>query len=297
MDSEPVAAPRNAPLELKLRIMLRNWSYPEFREILYKEVKEDRNHKEVNIYKRIYAYMRALELRKQGLSYHKIREAVRDEISYTPSKNELSYWLGGIRTPLGRMAVFDTRQPKVGLIMGLVLSDGHARQYNYHNSSPRGAKLTFYNKDEGLLEMFKGACHRLGLPVHQGVDQSKLKCEVRRLDVDSTLLYLPLKRYDEFIVRAPADVQWAFIKGLMLGDGSIRYGVLYNTDPRVIETASTLLRVHGIRHSIYGPYPSKDAWHKPMYHIYIRKRSWERFLKLTRLAESPPRPIAAFSVG
>jgi len=40
--SEPVAAPKRAPLELELRIMLRNWSYPEFREVLYEEARRAR---------------------------------------------------------------------------------------------------------------------------------------------------------------------------------------------------------------------------------------------------------------
>ena len=51
--SEPLAAPQRAPLELKLKIMLRNWSYPEFREIPFtgraRECEDNR-------YKRLYTY-------------------------------------------------------------------------------------------------------------------------------------------------------------------------------------------------------------------------------------------------
>ena len=59
--TEPMAAPRSAPLELKLRVMLRNWSYPEFR-----EAREGEDHKYSSIYKRLYGYPKALELRGQG---------------------------------------------------------------------------------------------------------------------------------------------------------------------------------------------------------------------------------------
>ncbi len=88
--------PTLAPLEVKLRIMLRNWSYPEFKEILYKEAKEGKDYINTNTYKRIYAYLRTLELRKQGLSYNKIRRAINSEMGYTPPKSELSYWLRGL---------------------------------------------------------------------------------------------------------------------------------------------------------------------------------------------------------
>ena len=96
MDSEPIAAPRNAPLELKLKIMLRNWSYPEFREILYREARESDDHRRSSAYKRLYAYLRALELREQGLSYDEVAEAVRGEVGFKPSRSELSYWLRGL---------------------------------------------------------------------------------------------------------------------------------------------------------------------------------------------------------
>ena len=107
-----------APLEVKLRIMLRNWSYPEFKEILYKEAKEGKDYINTNTYKRIYAYLRTLELRKQGLSYNKIRRAINSEMGYTPPKSELSYWLRGLCTPLTKITVFDVHQSEVGFILG-----------------------------------------------------------------------------------------------------------------------------------------------------------------------------------
>ena len=106
------------------------------------------------------------------------------------------------------------------------------------------------------------------------------------------LLYLLLKRYDDFIIKAPASVQWAFIKGLMLGDGHIGHQIkLYNTELKIIRTASVLLNMHGVRHSIHGPYPPAPPGKKPKYQLYIWERSRERFLRLAGLADSPPRPL------
>ena len=296
--SEPVAAPKRAPLELKLRIMQRNWSYPEFREVLFKEAKEGANHKHSSVYKRIYAYLRALELHGQGL-YDEIRRTIRGEIGYAPSRGRLSYWLRGLRTPLGNLTVFDVRQPEVGLVTGLVLSDGHRREH-YHNGYFHGAVLRFYNTDEGLLEMFKEACRKLGIRVCQQLDQATTGREKWRLEANSALLYLLLKRYDDFMIKAPTNIQWAFIKGLMLGDGHIGCNImLRTTDLKIIRVTSALLSIHGIKHSICGPYPPRPPGKKPIYYIYIWRRSREGFLRMTGLAESPPRPssLAALSLS
>ncbi len=290
MDSEPTAALRDAPLEVKLKIMLRNWSYPEFREILYREAKEGKDHKEASVYKRTYAYLRALELHRAG--YGEVRKIIRDEVGYMPSKGLLRQWLRGRSSPLTRMAVFDVHLPEVGLIMGLVLSDGY-RGECYYKGHFRGVRVDFFNKDESLLEMFREACRRLNLAVW------RLQCkqpDFGWLKTSSVLLYLLLRRFEDFIVKAPANVQWAFIKGLMLGDGWIgEYVQFCNTDPSIIRTVSALLKMYRIKHSVRGPYPRKDLRRKPVYSIHIRQQSRERFLRLTRLAESPPHPFPAIS--
>jgi len=282
MDGEPIAAPRNAPLELKLKIMLRNWSYPEFREILYKEARDGEDHKYSSIYKRLYAYLRALELRGQDLSYNKIRETIKDEIGFTLSSSVLPYWLTGQGTLLTRMTVFDVHQPEVGFVLGLILSDGHERQ-RYCKGRLCGVELMFYNKDEVLIEEFKEANYKLGISVYQRFEHG-----VWTVRATSTLLYLLLKRYDEFILRAPVDVQLTFLKGLWLGDGHVGRNIQFcNTDPKHIKTVSVLLRMHGIEHTVEGPYSPSGRGKKPMCCVYVRGRSRGSFLKLTGLAESP----------
>ncbi|PCN50385.1 hypothetical protein B6U99_04780 [Candidatus Geothermarchaeota archaeon ex4572_27] len=282
-DNEPIAAPKNAPLELKLRIMLRNWSYPEFREVLYREAREGEDHRYANVYKRIYAYLRALELREQGLRFNGVREALRNELGYRLSKSVLSHWFNDVCTPLGSLIVFDVRCPEVGLVMGLILSDGTKGRYR---SSPM---LRFFNKDEELIEEFKGACRKLGLTVFE----KPIPSGCQALHVKSVLLYLLLRRFDEFIIKAPPDVQWRFIRGLWLGDGHISLKVkLDNADLRIINTVSTLLEMHGVGCTIQGPYPPHPPGKKPLYRVYIRGCSKERFLKLAGLAEGPTRPMA-----
>lgn len=285
---EPVAAPWKAPLEVKLRIMLRNWSYSEFREILFKEAREGEDFKDASIYKRLYAYLRVLELCRRGLSYGEMNRIIRGEIGYTLPKSALSYWLRGLHAPLGRIAVFDVHTPEVGLIMGLILSDGNERRC-CHCGHFHATKEELFNTDAGVLREFEDACRKLGLSVQIRPKLSRLGQEVWRLEVESTLLYLLLKRYDEFIVKAPANVQWAFMRGLMLGDGYIKDCMLTNTDPKIIDVMSKLLSMHGIRHTVRGPYPPRSSGKKPIYVVYVRNCSRNKFLRLTGLAESPPR--------
>ena len=130
--------------------------------------------------------------------------------------------------------------------------------------------------------------------IREGLDPPKAGRECVRLETTSALLYLLLKRYDEFIVRAPIRVQLRFLRGLWLGDGHKGGDRFYNTDPRLIAVVEKLLELHGIKHSKHGPYKlSRSALgYKPIYYVYIRQKSKERFLKLTGLAESPPRPLS-----
>jgi len=112
-----------------------------------------------------------------------------------------------------------------------------------------------------------------------------------RLEANSTVLYLLLKRYDDFIMRAPADVQAAFLKGLLLGDGTVNTRIrFYSTNPEIIRTVSALLRIHGIEHSVPKPYTPTPPGKKPMHYVHVLNRSRERLLRLVGLAESPLRP-------
>ena len=84
--------------------------------------------------------------------------------------------------------MFGVHEPGVGLIMGLVLSDGYERQH-YCRGYLHTAKLSFYNEDESLVRMFKETSHRLGLWVYQRVDQLVSGQKKWMLEVNSILLY------------------------------------------------------------------------------------------------------------
>lgn len=151
----------------------------------------------------------------------------------------------------------------------------------------------FTNSKIGLVEEFKKACEELGLSVDEQLKPPKPpgRKQFWRLTITSMLLYLLLKRYDEFMARAPNDVQLTFLRGLWLGDGHLKHELeLINTDAKLIELVSTLLKVHGIRHSVLGPYPPRPPGKKPVYVVRIWEKSREKFLKLTGLIESPPCP-------
>ena len=271
--------------------MQRNWSYPEFREILYREAKEGEDHINSNPYKRIYAYLKAIELHKAGLSYNMIRKAVKNEVGFTPSKSELSYWLRGLHTPLTKIAVFDVHQPEVGLLLGLILSDGCEYRHYLHNHY-YGARQKLFNNDEQLIQEFKQACNKLGIAVHGTLDPPKLGQRCWRLEANSTLLYLLLKRYDVFIIKAPANVQTAFLRGLWLGDGYMNKGLMFiNTDLKLIETAERLLTIHGVLYTRQGPYKSKPnnlprKPYKPRYIVYVASTSQQHFLELINLPKA-----------
>ena len=132
---------------------------------------------------------------------------------------------------------------------------------------------------------------RLGLNIREGLDPPKAGRECVRLETTSALLYPLLKRYDEFIVRAPIRVQLRFLRGLWLGDGYKGGDRFYNTDPRLIAVVEKLLELHSIKYSKHGLYkPGKSALgYKPIYHVYIRRKSKECFLALT----GPPKALHA----
>jgi len=230
-----------------------------------------------------------------------IRKAVKNEVGFTPSKSELSYWLRGLHTPLTKIAAFDVHQPEAGLLLGLILSDG-CEYRHYLNNHYYGARQKLFNNDEQLIQEFKKACNKLGIAVHGTLDPPKLGQPCWRLEANSTLLYLLLKRYDEFIIKAPANVQEAFLRGLWLGDGliSITNVSFSNTDQKLLETIEKLLSMQKIAYTKGGPYKSKprnlpEKPYKPVYTIRIASTALQRFLKLTKLAENPPRHVSVIA--
>ncbi|MEM1538672.1 MAG: hypothetical protein QXK12_03815 [Candidatus Nezhaarchaeales archaeon] len=71
----------------KLEVMLKNWSYPVFREILRMGAVKGEDVKYTNTFKCLYYFLRVLELRNKGLSYGRIKRVLKDKIGSAPSKS------------------------------------------------------------------------------------------------------------------------------------------------------------------------------------------------------------------
>lgn len=295
--SQPIAAPRNAPLELKLQIMLRNWGYGEFKETLYEAARSERDYREANVFKRLYAFLRAVELHQAGQSQYEIRSRIMFEIKYRLSKRYLYYWLRSERTPFGRMNVFDVRAPQVGVVLGAVLTDG-SEYAHCSQSSSVSWRIEFHNKRGPFIAEFIEAARQLDLSVVEKKEPTKYGAWTLR--ISSALLYLLLQHFDTFIMKAPADVQYAFLRAAWMGDGHLRHDTVFtNTDIKIIAVIQDLLWKHGIKCKKLGPYiPSRGK--KPYFKVRVRSCSEEMFFNVTGLwefAESLPRPFPLCQVS
>ena len=288
--SEPIAAPKRAPLELKLRVMLRNWSYPEFREILYREARECESYACASVYKRVYCYMRVMELVTMGLPTRKIEGLLKREVGYAPARDVIGKWRALQSSPLNNMAVFDVRRPEVGFIVGALVTDG-SEAIKVVRGIIDARSLWFYNKSTSFIEDFRAACRVLGLSSTVMEQTSGLGSKLFKVNVSSTLLYLLVKRYDEFIPRTLDDVQLAFLRAAWLGDGHISENLAQftNTDEKLLSVVETILSRHGVKYARFGPYRPSKLCKKPVYKLGVSLKSLHYFLKLTGLAESPPR--------
>jgi len=149
------------PATQRLTIMLRNWTYPEFRKILKKAAREERGHKEVSVFRHLYCYLRALELRSQGLPLNEIAATLTREAGW-PSINTIKRWLR--RAAMPTITTFDVRRPEVGFIIGAVLAEGDAYiEYRNEKNRIRGYRVDFYNASEDFLQEYIAAAKRLGL--------------------------------------------------------------------------------------------------------------------------------------
>ena len=265
-------------LKEKLNIMLRNWSHSVFRNILYEEARNTNRHRYRSVYQRLYMYLRILELGWKP--YKELQEILVREIGDAPSSTQITWWLKGRQSPLGKIKVFDVFQPKVGFIIGAVLSDGD-KGISKHKGQVCDYYVKLNNKDRAFIEEFKEACHELGLTYQERTETSGLGKELIKVKVRSTLLYLLIKHYKIFITEAPDSLQRNFLRGITLGDGYIGQKIyLYNTDLELLKTIGTLLTKLGIKWTLQGPYkPAKTLGKKPRYRINICKTSWQHFLK------------------
>ena len=175
--------------------------------------------------------------------------------------------------PIGKIRVFDVYISEVGFILGMVLSDGNER----FKRRQLECEIRFYNTNNDYIKMVKEAFERLELPIYIRKRRKGEWC----LSATSALLYLVLKQYDKYVAEAPDEVRKTLLKGLWFGDGHIGKSVEFiNTDLKLIRTVSKLLRRFRVKHNVWGPYKPCSLGKKPIYEVYVRAQSRQRFLKL-----------------
>ena len=269
----------------KTQTMIKNWQNPTFKEILRKEATTDKGHLAQGLFKRLYMYLRAIELREQGHSFKHIRAIINYEIGDAPGDRTLATWLKGKASPIGRIHVFDITKPEIGFILGAIITEGtmcitkqgeHLDHY----------LMEFNNQDETFIEEFKKACHELGLATYERLEKSGLGSYKIRVEVKSALLYLLLKHYSQYILNANPEAQRLFIKAVFWGDGYIGHTIeLNNTDLELIKTVGQLLQHFGIKWTLRGPWTPKPPGKKPIYSLHIRLRYLENFKSLIKLSK------------
>ena len=267
------------PATQRLTIMLRNWTYPEFRKILKKAAREERGHKEVSVFRHLYCYLRALELRSQGLPLNEIAATLTREAGW-PSINTIKRWLR--RAAMPTITTFDVRRPEVGFIIGAVLAEGDAYiEYRNEKNRIRGYRVDFYNASEDFLQEYIAAAKRLGLRPYR-----KPHLGIAKIRIDSALLWLLTRYYRDFILSTIESVQAEFLRGLFLGDGSLKnHEAITNCDVELVGVTERLLTKFGIDFSERREGPKGE------YRVYVKANSWRKYLKLVGLAESPPRSL------
>ena len=91
--------------------------------------------------------------------------------------------------------------------------------------------------------------------------------------------------YRDFILSTIESVQAEFLRGLFLGDGSLKnHEAITNCDAELVGVTERLLTKFGIDFSERREGPKGE------YRIRVKATSWRKYLRLIGLAESSPRP-------
>lgn len=95
---------------------------------------------------RIRLHDKVLRLHGQGLNYRQIIQRIRRYNGVRLTDSHISYWVRGIKAPLGKVNKFDRkRQAELAGVIGVILSDGgislHGRGM-YENNTGVGANNT-----------------------------------------------------------------------------------------------------------------------------------------------------------
>ncbi len=237
---------------------------------------------------RVELYGRARELRRSGLAYFKIAEALERQYNIRPSKGQLSEWLRGIHGPLGSANNFSAEPtPELAYVIGVTLGDGSLNRKGYN----RRIRLQSVDLDF-VLEFDRCLSKVLGTRRHTPWFDTKRR-EIH-IEASSVLLHAflnrPWERLKPWITHCKACVSM-FLKGFfdsecsVSKDGSIR---CYNSEVRILRFARHLLGtffgVESTGPRIYTKRGTKMSnrgrsyfRRHNCYYIYIRAASLARF--------------------
>lgn len=227
---------------------------------------------------RIRIYNDVLRLRIQGLSYNRIIERIHHVFEVRLNESQVSYWVRGIRSPLGRVISFDANPtPELAAVIAAILSDGSKfEEANYHYT----IKLAV--KDRDFAEAFAHCLAKaLGRkePYKTRYDRSIQSWVVRGYSI---LLYRfldrPLHELRPFIEHCRRCIA-AFLRTFFDAEGSIneRSLTVYNTNRGLLIYIQHLLRYFDIEAT--GPHEEPHDGMKTCYYLYVRAHCLQSYFR------------------
>ena len=242
---------------------------------------------------RIKMYNDVHKLRKQGLSYTKIRKKIYRKYGVWIPLSTISRWLRGESSPYnsGRIPSLDLLKPSedLGYVIGVRLGDG------YTSEKSDGYIIGLRAKDKEFVEKF-GRC--LGNVLGRKPIRPKEYAGTYVAEATSKTLYellkkpVDLKRIKKHVEHCKKCTA-AFLRGLFDSEGCVSekgYITLINSNYELLAYAQRLLRTRfGIEST--GPWPhirKGTTMHDPRtgkqyktnedcYYIYIRAESLPKF--------------------
>jgi len=231
---------------------------------------------------RIKLYNDVRKLRKQGLSYTKIRNKIYRKYGVWIGKSTIWSWLRRVSSPYNGRYIPSLKLLKpsedLGYVIGVRLGDG----YTYEEGD--GCVIGLKAKDKEFVEEFG---RRLANVLGRELIRPKFRKDegLYVAEVESKTLHellkkpIDLKRIKKYVEHCPKCVA-AFLRGLFDSEGHVHkrgYIYLHNTNYELLVYAQKLLwRYFGIEST--GPWPHKQK--EGYYYIYIRAESLPKFYQL-----------------
>lgn len=239
---------------------------------------------------RIGLYNEVLQLREQGQSYREIKERIHRHSGVRLSFSHISYWVRGLKTPMGNVNKFYARpSPTLAYIIGVRLGDGSAYRFEGKYNFELGSVDREFTAETGRrLAKLLGRKMTYKPRWHRGSRTWRVKCRSILLHQFLNQPFHSLRPY----VQHCRDCVAAFLKGLLDSEGGIGRRKLkaFNTDFELLCYVRYLLKRYfaiettGPRVNTEVGYrfrsPRNDKVYtnkKRCYYVYVRVRSLPRF--------------------